>query len=143
MRFAEVFLRMGSALVAWMVLYAYVLWLAALYKIGCGPDGDELHRLLLGMAVIAIGASLLIKVTQAFSEVHKMLRWLGIPLLLLIPFALRSVWSILQTVNLGSSVICSNEISTTWQLLWAPFQALTLVIVVFMLFSVWRSVAKT
>ncbi len=50
MRFAEVFLRLGSALVAWMMMYAYFLWLAAVYVVACGADGDEMHRLLLGLA---------------------------------------------------------------------------------------------
>ena len=40
MRFSEVFLRLGSTLVAWMVLFTHVIWLGALGGMGCGPDGD-------------------------------------------------------------------------------------------------------
>ena len=54
MRFAEVFLRMGTALVAWMMLLTHFVWLAVLHVIGCGPDGDEMHRLLFGLAPFTI-----------------------------------------------------------------------------------------
>ena len=60
MRLSEVFLRLASALVAWMVIYAYVIWLAALHAIGCGPDGDEIFRLLLGMAPLALGGGMML-----------------------------------------------------------------------------------
>ncbi len=142
MRFAEVFLRLGSALVAWMMLYAYVVWLAAVYVIACGPDGDEMHRLLLGMAPFACCFALLLKVTRPFEEIHSMLRWLGIPLLLLLPFAVRSVWDIFQTVNLTATAICSPETPSTWQLLWAPLQTIALLFVIYMIVGVWRSVAE-
>ncbi len=64
MRFAEVFLRLGTSLVAWMMLYAYIVWLAALNSLGCGPDGDEMHRLLLGMVPVACGFAFLIGATE-------------------------------------------------------------------------------
>lgn len=142
MRFAEVFLRLGCALVAWMMLYAHVLWLAALYAIGCGPDGDEMHRLLLGFVPFACGSALLLRVTRPFEEIHSMLRWLGIPLLLLLPFTLRSIWNIFQTVNLNTAAICSHETPSTWQLLWAPLQLITLLLIAYMVMKVWRSVAR-
>ncbi len=142
MRFAEVFLRLGVALVAWMVLYAHTLWLAALYAIGCGPDGDEMHRLLLGLMPITCGASFLLRATRPFAEIHSMLRWLGVPLLLLLPFALRSIWHTFRPVNLEAAAICASGPPTTWQLLWSPLQVVTLLIVAYMIFSVWRSVAQ-
>ena len=54
MRFSEVFLRLGVSLVSWIVLYAYLLWLAVAGKVGCGPDGDEVFRLLLGLAPLGL-----------------------------------------------------------------------------------------
>ena len=54
MRFAEVFLRLGSALVAWMLLFTHFLWLAALHAMGCGPDGAEMHKLLLGLILARV-----------------------------------------------------------------------------------------
>jgi hypothetical protein len=57
MRFSDVFLRLGCALVAWMVLYAHFIWLAALGGIGCGPDGDELHKVLLALAAFMLAGT--------------------------------------------------------------------------------------
>ena len=143
MRFAEVFLRMGCALVAWMMLYAWVFWLAALHAIGCGPDGVELHGLLLVMAVLAVGFSFLLKVIDTFPDIQTTLRWLGLPLLLLLPFALRSVWAIFQAVNLNATAICSQAIPSTWQLAWAPVQTIALIVVGYKLVSAWHGVAQT
>ncbi|MDH3339114.1 MAG: hypothetical protein OER22_12375 [Gammaproteobacteria bacterium] len=141
MQFAEVFLRLGCSLVAWMVLYAHFLWLAALYAMGCGPDGDEMHRLLLGLAPFTCGFAFLLRVTRPFAEIHSILRWLGAPLLLLLPFAVRSVWHVFQAVNINSSAICTSDAPTTWQSLWAPVQLITALLVAYMVVRVWRSVA--
>lgn len=142
MRFAEVFLRLGTSLVAWMMLYAHILWLAAVYAMGCGPDGDEMHRLLLGLAPFTCGFAFLLRVTRPFADIHSMLRWLGVPLLLLMPFAIRSVWQIIQSVNIESSAICAAGAPSTWQSLWAPTQIITLLLVAYMIIKVWHSVAN-
>ena len=142
MRFAEVFLRLGSALVAWMMMYAYFLWLSAVYVIACGPDGDEMHRLLLGLVPFVCGFAFALQVTRPFAEIHSMLRWLGVPLFLLLPFALRSVWNVFQTVNLNSVAMCTDQAPPAWQLLWAPLQTITLSLATYMIVRVWRSVAQ-
>lgn len=141
MRFAEVFLRLGCALVAWMMLYAYFVWLAALHAIGCGPDGDEIHQLLLGLAPFTVGFAFLLRVTRPFAEIHSILRWLAIPLLLLLPFAVHGVWQVFQSVNRDATAICASGAPETWQTLWTPIQLLTLLLVLYMVFKVWRSVA--
>jgi hypothetical protein len=139
-RFAEVFIRIGCALVAGMMLYAYVLWLAALYVVGCGPDGDELYRVLLGLAPVTAAFAVLLRVSRPFTEIHSMLRWLSIPLLLLLPFVVRSLWQVFQLVNLDAVAICANTVPSTWQTLWVPIQVLTLIWVSYMVVDVWRSV---
>jgi hypothetical protein len=139
-QFAEVFLRLGTSLVAWMMLYAHFLWLAALYAMGCGPDGDEMHRLLLGLAPFTCGFALLLRVTRPFADIHSILRWFGVPLLLLMPFAIRSVWQVFQSVNVEGSAICAADAPATWQSLWAPVQLITLLLVTYMVIKVWRSV---
>ncbi|MDX2410911.1 MAG: hypothetical protein QNK16_02535 [Woeseiaceae bacterium] len=133
---------MGTSLVAWMMLYAHFLWLAALYAMGCGPDGDEMHRLLLGLAPFTCGFAFILRATRPFADIHGILRWLGVPLLLLLPFAIRSVWQVFQSVNVEASAICAAGAATTWQLLWAPVQLITLMLVTFMIIKVWRSVAR-
>ena len=140
MGLAEVLLRLGCALVGWMMLYAHILWLAALYAIGCGPDGDEIHRVLLGLAPFTVGFAYLLRVSRPFTEIQSMLRWLAVPLLLLLPFAVRSLWQVFQSVNLGATAICATGRPSTWQILWVPIQLLALLLVAYMVVQVWRSV---
>ena len=136
MKFAEVFLRLGSSLVAWMMLYAYVLWLATLNNLGCGPDGDEMHRLLLGMAPAAFGFGLLLRVTRSMPEVHSIIRWLTGPLLLLMPLALMSILKVFLRANIESLSICSNNSAAMWERAWAPVQLLTLIFIAYLLVGV-------
>ncbi len=121
-------------------MYAYFLWLAAVYVVACGADGDEMHRLLLGLAPFVCGFSFALQLTRHFPDIHSILRWLGVPLLLLLPFALRSVWTIFQTVNLRSAAICESGEPTIWQSLWAPIQILTLLLLSWMIVKIWLDV---
>lgn len=123
-----------------MMLYAHVLWLAALYAMACGPDGDEIHRVLLGLAPMTAGFALLLRLTRPFAEIHSMLRWLALPLLLLLPFATRSLWQVFQQVHLDTSAICANVAPPLWQTIWVPAQVLTLLWLSYMVVGVWRSV---
>lgn len=140
MQVSEVLLRLGSSLVAWMMLYAHLLWLAALHAMGCGPDGDEMHRLLLGLAPFTCGFAFAIRLTRPFEDIHKILRWLGVPLMLLMPFAFRSTWEVFQQVNLKSLAICAQGPATGWQSLWPAIQCITVLLVAYMVVNVWRSV---
>ena len=141
MRFAEVFLRLGSALVAWMVIYAHFLWLAVLFRLSCGPDGSEMHMLLLGLAPITVGVSFVLRATRPFNEIHSMLRWLAIPLVLLAPLIVRSIWLAVETVIINESSFCANEPPSFWEIVWAPAQIVTVSLVLYMAYRIWRSVA--
>lgn len=142
MRFAEIFLRLGLSLVTWMIVYAYFLWLAVLHLTGCATDGPELYRVLLGVAPFAAGTSLLLRATRPLHEVHRILRWLGIPLALLLPFVLRNVVDVLLRVTTGTDRLCETEASAVWHAWWAPLQLAALAVVIFMIVGVWRSVAE-
>ena len=83
MRFAEVFLRLGSSLVAWMMVFTYLVWMAALHAMGCGPDGDEMHRVLLGIGPLALAMALALRSTRPFPDIHRMLCRLAWPAALL------------------------------------------------------------
>ena len=131
MRFAEVFLRLGVSLVAWMVVYAYVVWLAALNSIGCGPDGDELHRLMLGFAPFAAGAAFLLGAANRIDGMQGLLRWLGAPLAVLVPLALLSIWTVFVRSNVSAYSICADHSGGGWHSLWAPLQLLTVVIIAY------------
>ena len=124
-----------------MVVYAHMLWLAALHAMGCGPDGSEMHALLLGLAPITCGCALLLGATRPFDEVHAMLRWLGVPLLLLLPFALRSIWHVFVTVGPNEAAICGDSAPAKWHLAWVPVQLLTLIVIALLVARVWRDSA--
>lgn len=124
-----------------MILYAYFVWLAALQKIGCGPDGDEMYRLLLGILPFAAGSALALRLTRSFAEIHAILRWLALPLALLIPFSLMHIWSVFETVNNTGNAICGTAAPRTWEVVWAPLQTLTLAFCAWMLIRTWRTIS--
>ncbi len=139
MRFAEVFLRMGTALVAWMMLFTHFVWLAVAHVAGCDPDGDEMHRLLLGLAPFTCGFALLTGVTRKFPDIHAMLRWLFVPLLLLTPFCVRTIWGVFNTVNVAGQAVCADGQPPVWQQFWAPVQLVTVLTVILVAVHFWRS----
>ena len=140
MRFAEIFLRLACALVAWMLLYAHLLWLAALRVTGCGPDGDELHRLLLGLSILTVSAAGAIHATKPMHEVHSALRWISIPPALISPWVLASIWTVFRTVNLDRTGLCGIAPPPLWQWAWAPAQILLILVVAGSVVCLWRKV---
>jgi hypothetical protein len=113
-----------------MVIYTHLIWTATIKTVGCGAEGDEIWRLLLGFAPFAIGASLLLGVSKKLPEVHKIIRWFGAPLLLLLPLALLAVWPTFITVTLGTDGICDPSEIPGWHTWWAPVQLFTLSLIV-------------
>lgn len=138
MRFAEVFLRLGCALVGWMLVFTYAVWLAALHVMGCGPDGDAMHKLLLGLAPFAAGCAFMLRMTRRFADIHRMLSWLGVLLLLLLPFVLRNTWTVFSRTSIEGAAICTGTGSAGWQLLWAPAQLLATLLIALLVISEWR-----
>jgi hypothetical protein len=121
-----------------MVLYAHFIWLAALGGIGCGPDGDELHRVLLALAPAAIGCALLLRVTRPLEEIHRILRWLGVPLAALMLAGGYQAFTISRSMYATGLGICSTDEAGAWHLLWGPAQLLAIVIAAVMIVRVWR-----
>ena len=133
MRFAEIFLRMGVALVSWMIIYAHALWLAALSRIGCGPDGAELHALLLGISPLTAVAIVATRSTHALADINLVLRWFGVPVLVLVPWCLGSIWQVAVLANLQGVPICASVAPTAWQSYWAPVQFALILQMIFFL----------
>ena len=104
----------------------------------CGPDGDEMHRLVLGMAPAACGFAFLLRVTRSMPEVHSIIRWLAGPLFLLMPLALMSIWKVFARADVDSLSICSNNAAVLWERTWAPVQLLTLILIAYLLVGVIR-----
>jgi hypothetical protein len=137
-RFAEVFLRLGSSLVGWMMVYTWLVWMAALHAMSCGPEGDEMHRVLLGLAPFTVVMGLLLRMTRPLPDVHRLLARLGIPLLLLLPFAVRNIWNVFDRTNIDGLAICSANTAATTDQIWAPAQFLVLVVLAFLVIRIWR-----
>ena len=142
MRLSEVFLRLGCALVAWMVLYTHLVWLATSRAIGCGPDGDAMYELLLGSAAFAWAFSFLLRSTRPLPEVHSILRWLGVPLAALYPFAAHGIWTVYSVVNLQGMPLCSMPPPPLWQRGWAAVETLALVLIAWRVVREWRAAGR-
>lgn len=143
MQFSEVFLRLGCALVAWMMLYAHFIWLAALGNIGCGPDGDELHKVLLGLVPVTIGFAFLLRMTRPLGDIHRILRWLGLPLAAIMLAGTYHVLAIARAVYSTGQGICSPGAASTWHQLWGPAELLAILVCAVLLIRVWRSSAES
>ena len=122
MRLAEIFLRLGSSLVGWMVLYANTLWLAVSARVTCGEEGAELFGVLLGLAPVTLLTAPLIMVSRPLVEVHRMLRWLAIPILLLLPFCLFAIYRVVLIVYGAGVSICGEADAPAWQFWWVPVE---------------------
>ena len=112
------------------MLFAHFLWLAAVHVIGCGPDGDELQRVLLGLAPVTCIFAALVGMTRPFVDIHAILAWLKLPLGILILLALRTVWGTTIRVNMEGLALCGRGEPSTWELLWSPVQFAVCVLVV-------------
>ncbi|MEM7077184.1 MAG: hypothetical protein AAF513_01025 [Pseudomonadota bacterium] len=121
MRIIEVLLRLGCALVAWMIVYTHCIWSATLDVVGCGPDADNLWRLLMGFAPFTVGFSLLLGVSARMPSVHSILAWAALPLVLFVPLAVRATWPWFVAATINGEPICTAEIAA-WHPWWAPIQ---------------------
>ena len=139
MSFAEVFLRLGVSLVGWMVLYAYLLWLAAARVAGCAADGGEMYAVLLGLALLAAPSGFAVRATRPFAEVHALLRWLAVPLALLAPLALATVWQVFGRVHGEGTALCSALAPPAWQQAWVAVQLAALGTIFVVLARLWRA----
>ena len=138
MRFAELILRLGTALVAWMMLFAHMLWLAVVSRIDCGPDGTEIHAVLLGLAPVAVVFAALLPVVRPLIDVHRILRWLAVPWILLLPLSMLSIRQVHAAVGSGDTGICGVT-AAFWHAAWAPAQLVTVVVVGWLLVRQFRS----
>lgn len=138
MRLSEVLLRIGSSFVAWMIIYAYFIWLAVIERAGCGENGDEIFKLLLGTAPFAAGAAFLLRSTRPFPDIHNIIKWFSVPAAALLLLAIPVVWRIFGTVNLGDAGICADLPSAAWHRYWAPLQMVAIAICIWKIFTVWR-----
>ena len=121
-----------------MMLYAYLLWLAAARVAGCGADGAEMYAVLLGLALLAAPSAFAVRATRPFAEVHALLRWLAVPLALLTPLALATVWQVFGRVHGEGEALCSALAPPAWQQAWVAAQLAALGLILVVLLRLWR-----
>ncbi len=143
MRIIEVLLRLGVSLVAWMVIYTHCVWTGTLNVTGCGADGDALWRLLMGFAPFTVLFCLLLNVSAKLVEVHRILRWLAVPLAVFLPVALYATWPWFVHATLDDKAICSDSAANTWHVWWAPLQFAVFGLIAWSVWRVWRSANET
>ena len=79
----------------------------------------------------------MLKSSRALGDVHDILRWVGVPLFLLIPFALVAVWNVASGVNLSGESICTVGPPALWEQIWAPVHLVTVALVVTAMARMW------
>lgn len=144
MRFAELCLRLGCSLTGWLVAYAHCLWLAVLPQARCGGVADDPWRATLFLAVPTFVFALLIPAARPLPGVASVLRWLSLPLLVLVPLAARSVVPALQRASIDGAPLCAALVDpgaapAAWEGLWAPVQLLVLATIAAAGVFGWRS----
>jgi hypothetical protein len=123
--FAEVFLRLGCTLVAFMVLIGHLLWLSILPRIDCSTDGASLWFALFGLAPLTFVLALLLLTSRPLTSVVSMLKWGCLPVGLLVPMALLGTLPTFSATTLGGAPICpdiSAQALPVWQQVWGPVQ---------------------
>lgn len=138
MRLAEVFLRIGCSLVGWMILVAYVLWLAVAGHAACDGDPVELYRLLLFAAPIASVLTLMIRLTHPLPEIHQMMRWIGIFPALFVPNATMTIIAAFRAAYVSATGPCGIGSAPTWFGAWPIVQAIALLACLAIVVFNWR-----
>lgn len=145
--FANVFLRLGCTLVAFMVLFGHLLWISILPKIDCATDGHALWFALFWMSIPTLIFTALLLASKPLTAVTSGLKWLCIPVILLLPLALLGVWPTLQDTTFGGAPICEHPAnfnsSMTWQVWWAPLQFVVLTAICIQTVRYWRMAAES
>lgn len=126
-------------MVAWMVIYAHLLWVAVLPTTGC-TDGDALWRLTLGFAPIALGFALLLRAVHVLPEIYNTTRYFALPALLLVLLATRAVATGFTDNTLNGVSICGIMPSPAWHPWWAPAQTIVLILLCVQIYRAWRPI---
>lgn len=137
MSLAELFLRLGLALVAWLAVLAHCVWVAALRAVDCSVAGIEPWFLTLVSAPMVALLALTLPQGNKVAGVAALLRLPGIALAPLMLLALWSVGDTLVAVTFAGSGIC-DVATSTWQQWWAPLQLGVLAIIGASAWRAWR-----
>jgi hypothetical protein len=137
MSLAELFARLGTSVVLWLCIYAWLIWTATLRVATCNTSGDDLWALVLGFGVFVAGLSPLLALTRTLPEVHAMVRHFAWPLVLLLPLAAAPVWTAWVGSTFAAAPLCAVAPAASWHPWWAPLQSLMLL---FTAYHIWRGI---
>jgi len=136
MSFAEVFGRLGMAIVTWLCIYAWLVWTAVLRVAECETSGDDLWAVVAGFGVLVALLSPALAMTRALPDVHVVIRNLAWPLVLLVPLAVMPLWSAWSHTTMHEQPLCQAAPGAPWHFWWAPLQSVLLAVTGW---QVWRS----
>jgi len=128
--FAELCLRLGLVLVAWLLVLAHCLWLAVLPRVDCAANGTLPWLLTLGAAPLVMASAWVLPSGRRVPGVGHLLRLFALPLPLLLPLAAWATAEGLSAVTLGGGGFCAGVGRSGWEAWWAPVQATALAVVV-------------
>lgn len=140
MRLTEIFLRLGSSLVGWMMLGAYVLWLAAAGRIACDGDPDSLYLLLLYAAPVAVIFTQMTKLTRTIPYVHRTMRWIAVLPLLLLPGAAMTIYGAARSAYTDGSGPCGTGDASVWFHTWPVVQLAAVIVCTGIVVRSWRAI---
>jgi hypothetical protein len=131
------FLRLGCAVVAWLVLFAHCLWLAVLgSSVDCANGGAQPWLALLLWTPLTLLFVGLLPLGFGVPGIGRLLRAPAVLLIPLLALAGRATLSTMVTVNFGGEPICAG--AAGWQPFWAPVQIATLSLIAIVGVWVWR-----
>jgi len=142
LRYAELFFRAGSSLIAFLVGYAHCILLSFVPRIACAkPDSDPYFAsFVLGLLVATLTA-----LSTVGLPFRGLLRWLVLPFALLVPSAFLGVLPYLEGEAIARMHVCSASAgwaaasaSTWWHRAWAPFQLALLLALSAQALRFWR-----
>ncbi|MEM7220544.1 MAG: hypothetical protein AAF515_19440 [Pseudomonadota bacterium] len=142
---ADIFLRLGVTLVAFMVIIGHLLWLSILPQIDCSADGSELWRALFWMAPLTLTFALLLLVSRKLPSIVQSIKFACVPVALLLPLALYGILPTLSASSIGGQPICAEVAGYTsllWERSWAPAQLFLVFVIAVQVWRYWRMAAK-
>jgi hypothetical protein len=132
---AELLLRLGCSLTAWLVLFAHTLWLAALGAVGCTSDGAQPWLALLWWTPITLLFAALLRVGLTVPGIAGALRLPTLALLPLLAYAARTPLAVLDAVNVRGQPLC--DATGAWIRIWSPLQLLLVVGIASVVIALW------
>ena len=87
-----------------------------------------MHKVLLGLVPVTVGFAFLLRMTRPLEEIHRILRWLGLPLAAFMLAGTYQAFLISRSVYLTGLGICSTANAAAWHQFWGVAQMLAVIV---------------